>query len=91
MVTGDVADQQSVAVTSLWARNFRSLRDVRLEISPHVTVLVGPKAAGKSNIVENYWEAAGVMSGSNAGIDPQVVDRPQPPTARLLTERLLTF
>jgi hypothetical protein len=54
-------------------------------------------------IVDNYWEAAGVMAGLKAGIDPRVVRRPLAPTAvemreagaasraQLLTERLLPF
>jgi hypothetical protein len=54
-------------------------------------------------VVDNYWEAAGVMAGLKAGIDPRVVRRPLLPTAvemrkvdaaskaRLLTERLLPF
>ena len=54
-------------------------------------------------IVDNYWEAAGVIAGLKAGIDPRVVRRPLPPTAvemrkvvtasraQLLTERLLPF
>ena len=62
-----------------------------------------PWSQGQLYIVDNYWEAAGVMAGLKAGIDPQVVRRPLPPTAveritkrapstaRLLTERLLPF
>ena len=62
-----------------------------------------PWSQGQLYIVDNYWEAAGVMAGLKAGIDPQVVRRPLSPTAvemrkesaastgRLLTERLLPF
>ena len=54
-------------------------------------------------IVDNYWEAAGVMAALKAGIDPRVVRRPISPTvvemgkvgasseAQLLAERLLPF
>ncbi len=54
-------------------------------------------------IVNNYWEAAGIMAALKAGIDPRVVRRPLPPTAvemrkvgaastaEMLTERLLPF
>ena len=90
MVTGDVANQQPAAVTPLWARNFRRLCDVRLEISPQVTALVGTNAAGNSNTVDNYWEAAGVMAGLNDGVTPQVVRRPQPLNAQLRTEPLVS-
>ncbi len=33
-------------------------------------------AAGQLHIVENYWEAAGVMAALQAGIDPAAVRRP---------------
>ena len=54
-------------------------------------------------IVDNYWEAAGVMAALKAGIDPRVVRRPLAPTAvevqkagaassvQQLAERLLPF
>ena len=38
-----------------------------------------PWAAGQLHIVENYWEAAGVMAALRAGIDPAAVRRPLPP------------
>jgi predicted ATPase len=38
-------------ITRLRARNFKSLRDLDLELGP-LTVLVGPNMAGKSNVVE---------------------------------------
>ena len=40
-----------------------------------------PWAAGQLQIVENYWEAAGVMTAMQAGIDPAAVRRPLPPAA----------
>lgn len=40
-----------------------------------------PWAAGQLHIVENYWEAAGVMTALQAGIDPAAVRRPLPPAA----------
>ena len=36
----------------LKAANLRSLHDVRIDIGPEVTVLAGPNASGKSNIVD---------------------------------------
>ena len=39
-----------------------------------------PWRAGQLRIVENYWEAAGVMSAMKAGIDPSSVRRPLAPT-----------
>ena len=33
-------------------------------------------AEGQLYVVENYWEAAGVMSALRAGIDPDAVRRP---------------
>jgi hypothetical protein len=62
-----------------------------------------PWSPGQLHIVENYWEAAGVMAAVKAGIDPWVVRRPLSPTAvvmskesavspeQLLAERLLPF
>ena len=38
-----------------------------------------PWAHGQLHLVENYWEAAGVMAAMQAGIDPQAVRRPLPP------------
>lgn len=39
-----------------------------------------PWATGQLHIVENYWEAAGVLAAIKAGIDPDAVRRPLPPT-----------
>lgn len=41
-----------LVVTRLELRDFRSYRRLELEPDPHLTVLVGPNAAGKTNIVE---------------------------------------
>lgn len=38
-------------IRELWAKNFRNLKDVKIELGP-LTVLVGPNASGKSNIVD---------------------------------------
>ncbi len=35
-----------------------------------------PWSHGQLHLVENYWEAAGVMAAMQAGIDPQAVRRP---------------
>ena len=40
-----------------------------------------PWADGQLHIVENYWEAAGVMLAMKAGIAPESVRRPLAPTA----------
>ena len=37
-----------------------------------------PWAQGQLHIVENYWEAAGVLSALKAGIDPMAARRPFP-------------
>lgn len=39
-----------------------------------------PWATGQLHIVENYWEAAGVIAALRAGIAPESVRRPFPPT-----------
>lgn len=38
-------------ITRVWARNFRSIADVSLELDP-LTILVGPNASGKSNLLD---------------------------------------
>ena len=38
-------------ITKVWAKNFRSIESLELELAP-LTVLVGPNASGKSNIVD---------------------------------------
>ena len=38
-----------------------------------------PWSQGQLHVVENYWEAAGVMAALRAGIDPQAVRRPLKP------------
>ncbi len=35
-----------------------------------------PWAAGQLHVVENYWEAAGVLAALSAGIAPESVRRP---------------
>lgn len=39
-------------VTRVGYRNFRSMEDFTLEPDPHLTILVGPNAAGKTNCIE---------------------------------------
>ena len=58
-----------------------------------------PWAEGQLYVVENYWEAAGVMSALRAGIDPHAVRRPISRTrvdrsaepVEALADRLLPF
>ena len=38
-------------LTRVWARNFKSIRNLDLELGP-LTVLVGPNASGKSNVLD---------------------------------------
>lgn len=38
-------------ITRVWARNFRSIADVSVELGP-LTVLVGPNASGKSTVLD---------------------------------------
>lgn len=42
-----------------------------------------PWAAGQLHIVENYWEAAGVMSALKQGVDPRTVRRPMSETTQV--------
>ena len=45
-------DENRILLTFLRVSNFRSLHNVELDIGPEVTVLAGPNASGKSNIVD---------------------------------------
>ena len=49
-----------------------------------------PWAQGQLHIVENYWEAAGVLLALKAGIDPMAVRRPLPAVAVEKTTAALT-
>ena len=40
-----------ISVTKVWARNFKSIRELDLELGS-LTVLVGPNASGKSNVLD---------------------------------------
>ena len=44
-------DESRFSLTRVWARNFKSIRDLDLELGP-LTVLVGPNASGKSNVLD---------------------------------------
>ena len=46
---GDTESQHTIA--RVWAKNFRSIEHAELEIGP-LTVLVGPNASGKSNLLD---------------------------------------
>ncbi len=45
-----------VRITHLVVRNYRSLADISLELSP-LTVLVGPNGSGKTHSVETLWSS----------------------------------
>ncbi len=55
-----------------------SVRENRTLMRNDLTSL--PWKQGQLHIVDNYWEAAGVMAALKAGIDPKVVRRPISPT-----------
>ncbi len=58
-------------ITRVWAHNLRSLEHMELELGP-LTVLVGPNASGKSNIVDVLRFVA---DGLRNGLDAAVTDR----------------
>jgi hypothetical protein len=43
-----------------------------------------PWQPGQLQMVENYWEAAGVIAALRAGVEPGVVRRPLPDTRRVV-------
>ena len=44
-------NESDFRLTRIWARNFKSIRDLDLELGS-LTVLVGPNASGKSNVLD---------------------------------------
>ena len=44
-------DDSGFRLTRIWARNFKSIRNLNLVLGP-LTVLVGPNASGKSNVLD---------------------------------------
>ena len=54
-----------------------SVRENRTLMRNDLTTL--PWKQGQLHVVDNYWEAAGVMAALKAGIDPKVVRRPISP------------
>jgi hypothetical protein len=56
-----------------------AVRENRTVMKNDLTLL--PWAPGQFHLVENYWEAAGVMAALKAGIDPKAVRRPLLQTA----------
>lgn len=50
MINQETTDDQ-FRITRVWAKNFRSIRELDLELGP-LTVLVGPNASGKSNVMD---------------------------------------
>ena len=51
MTTPTHEDEPRLSITRVWARNFKSIRKLDLELGP-LTVLVGPNASGKSNVLD---------------------------------------
>jgi len=63
-------------ITRLQVRNFKSLRDIDLELGP-LNVLVGPNMSGKSNILEALhflWEIF-FPEGGRPGVGSAIADR----------------
>lgn len=50
---GELAEESEhrPSITKVWAKNFRSIQSAGLELDP-LTVLVGPNASGKSNLMD---------------------------------------
>lgn len=63
--------EPSPILTKVWAHNLRSLEDMELGLCP-LTVLVGPNASGKSNIVDVLRFVADAL---RSGVDAAVTAR----------------
>lgn len=53
-----MVEAKDMLFTDLRVQNFRSYRDASFEIGPGVTIVVGPNAAGKTNLIEALMLAA---------------------------------
>ena len=51
-----------MALTSLQLTNFRSYSDTTVKLSPDVTLVVGPNASGKTNLLESLYVLASTKS-----------------------------
>ena len=59
------------SITKVWAKNFRSIEYAELELDP-LTVLVGPNASGKSNLLDMLGLLAdAVRDGLETAIPPR--------------------
>jgi predicted ATPase len=58
-------------ITRVWAKNFRSIEFAEIELSP-LTVLVGPNASGKSNLLDVLRFIADAVRD---GLDTAITDR----------------
>jgi predicted ATPase len=58
-------------ITRVWAKNFRSIEFAEMELSP-LTVLVGPNASGKSNLLDALRFIADAV---NDGLDSAITAR----------------
>jgi len=48
-------DNVSYSVEKIWIKNFKSIKDLRLELKPGINLLVGPNGSGKTNILEAIY------------------------------------
>ena len=59
------------SITKVWARNFRSIEYAELELGP-LTVLVGPNASGKSNLLDIFGFLADT---ARQGLEAAIIQR----------------
>lgn len=70
MIDQENTDDQ-FRITRVWAKNFRSIRELDLELGP-LTVLVGPNASGKSNVMDVLRFISDAL---RSGLDDAIEDR----------------
>ena len=62
MTSQTTPDSPRTMITRIWARNFKSIKELDLELGP-LTVLVGPNASGKSNVLDILRFVREALSG----------------------------
>ena len=79
----DTTELKYPRISRVWAKNFRSIENLELDLES-LTVLVGPNASGKSNIVDVLHFISDAM---NVGLDSALTSRRGDHVARRISSK----